>query len=140
MYGIFSKSKRSIRRWNSDIEPSHSLANLTAGDGMSAFSHGFWDTADYSLQQIGKGTAWLLTRNAHRAEDVAYAVLGGSLLCALFGAVTGFVISDLSHDMAALAGAGIGLLLGACVGVFFGSFVEAVDEYIQNVLASIRSR
>jgi hypothetical protein len=104
---------------------------------MSAFTHGFWGTADQSLQRIGKGAAWLLTRGSGKADDVAYAALGGSLLCATLGAVLGFALSDLSRSMVVIEGAIIGLLLGACVGVFFGSIVEAVDEYIQHVIGSL---
>ena len=106
---------------------------------MSDFRYGFWGTVDQSLQYIGKGTARLLTRNGCTAEDVAYAALGGSLISACCGAVVGFVLSDLSRSMAVLEGATIGLMLGACVGVFFGSFVEAVDEYIRDVLRSFKA-
>src|SRR4051794_39196012 len=107
---------------------------------MSDFAYGFWGTVDNSLQYIGKGTARLLTRNSGTAEDVAYAAVGGSLLCAAVGAVMGFALSDLSRSMATVEGAVVGLLLGACVGVFFGSFVEAVDEYIRNLLGSLRMK
>ena len=101
---------------------------------MCDFANGFWGTVDNSLQYIGKGTARLLTRRSGTAEDIAYAVLGGSLLCAALGALMGFALSDLSRSTAAVGGAIIGLLIGACFGVFFGSFAEAIDEYIRNVL------
>jgi len=104
------------------------------------FTYGFWETVDLSLLYIGKGTARLLTRHSATAEDVAYATLGGSLICAFFGAVIGFALSDLSRSMAVIEGASIGLLLGACIGVFFGSFVDAVDEYIRGVLKSLGLR
>ena len=111
---------------------------------MSNFAQGFWGTVDNSLQFVGKGTARLLTRKSATAEDVAYAALGGSIICALFGAIAGFALSDLSNhtaslpvSVAAAQGAIIGLLLGACVGVFFGSLVEAVDEYIRTLLGSL---
>jgi len=107
---------------------------------MSDFSYGFWGTVDNSLQYIGKGTARLLTRSSGTAEDVAFAATGGALLCSAVGAGIGFVLSDLSRSMATVEGAAVGLLLGACVGVFFGSFVEAVDEYIRNVLGSLRPK
>ena len=105
---------------------------------MSGFARGFWGTADNSLQYIGKETARLLTRTSGTAEDVAYAATGGSLLCAVVGAAMGFALSDLSRSMATIEGAVVGLLLGACVGVFFGSFVESVDKYIRGVLGSLR--
>jgi hypothetical protein len=82
----------------------------------------------------------LLTRTSGTAEDVAYAAMGGSLLCAAIGAAMGFALSDLSRSMATIEGAVVGLLLGACIGVFFGSFVEAVDEYIRGVLGSLRMK
>jgi len=107
---------------------------------MSGFAYGFWGTLDNSLQYIGRGTARLLVRESDSAEDAAYAAIGGSLLCAAFGALVGFGVSDLSRNMATIEGAGIGLLLGACVGVFFGSFVETVDEYIRGMLSSFRCR
>ena len=117
---------------------------------MSNFAQGFWGTVDNSLQFVGKGTARLLTRKSATAEDVAYAALGGSIICALFGAIAGFGLSEMSRgaadlstqaasvqgSMAAVEGAIIGLLLGACVGVFFGSLVEAVDEHIRTLLGS----
>jgi hypothetical protein len=81
-----------------------------------------------------------VSRRSGAAEDVAYATLGGSLLCAFFGAVIGFALSDLSRGMLVLEGALIGLMLGACVGVFFGSFVEAVDENIRHLLGSLKGR
>ena len=105
---------------------------------MSDFTYGFWGTVDESLQRIGKGAVWLLMRRSVRAEDIAYAALGGSLLCAILGAVIGFALSDLSRNMATIEGAVIGVLLGACVGVYFGSFAEAVDEYIRGLLRSLK--
>jgi len=105
---------------------------------MSDSAYGFWGTLDRSFQYVGRGTARLLTRRSGAAEDVAYAALGGSLLCAVCGGVVGFALSDLSRSMAVVIGAAIGLLLGACVGVFFGSFAETVDEYIRNVLGSLK--
>ena len=62
------------------------------------------------------------------------------MLCATGGALVGFALSDLSRSMATFQGAIVGLLLGACVGVFFGSFVEAVDEYIRTVLRTLGSK
>ena len=96
---------------------------------MSDSAYGFWGTLDRSFQYVGRGTARLLTRRAGAAEDVAYAALGGSLLCAVCGGVVGFALSDLSRSMAVVIGAAIGLLLGACVGVFFGwVFVTAMKD------------
>jgi hypothetical protein len=107
---------------------------------MEVRGYGFWGTFDLSLQRIGKGAAWLIARSSGRAENVAYAALGGSLLFAMVGAVLGFALSDLSHGMGVLEGALIGLLLGACIGVFFGSLVEAVDENISKLLSSFSAK
>ena len=114
---------------------------------MSGFAYGFWSIVDNSLQYIGKGTARLLTRSSGTGEDIAYAALGGSLLCAFLGGAVGFALSDLSRPTAGLSrgvavveGATIGLLIGACVGVFFGSFVETVDDYIRTLLRHFQSK
>ena len=107
---------------------------------MSNFAYGFWGTVDQSLQRIGRTAACVVSPRGRSAEDVACAVLGGSVLCATGGALVGFALSDLSRSMATFQGAIVGLLLGACVGVFFGSFVETIDEYIQSVLKSLRIR
>ena len=107
---------------------------------MSNFAYGFWGTVDHSLQRVGRTAACVVSPRGRSAEDVACAALGGSLLCAMLGALVGFALSDLSRSMATFQGAIIGLLLGACVGVFFGSFVEAVDEYIRNVLRTLGPR
>jgi len=107
-------------------------------------ANGFWGIVDHSLQKVGRTAACVISRRGRLAEDVACAAIGGSLLCAVFGAVAGFGLSDLSRhtadlsrSMAATEGAVVGLLVGACVGVFFGSFVETVDEYIRNLLGTL---
>jgi hypothetical protein len=111
---------------------------------MRRFENGFWGTVDQWLQRVGRAVVCAISRRGRSAEDVACAVLGGCLLCAIFGAVIGFVLSDLSHNtanlsrsMVAVEGGTIGLLLGACVGVFFGSFVDSVDQYIRNLLHTL---
>lgn len=111
---------------------------------MREMANGFWGTVDQSLQRVGRTAACVFSRHGRSAEDVACAALGGSLLCAVFGGVAGFGLSDLSRhgadlsrSMAATEGAIVGLLVGACGGVFFGSFVETVDEYIRSVLGTV---
>ncbi len=105
---------------------------------MNVFTLGLWGTVDQSLQSIGKGAAVLLTRRSGSAEENA--VIGGALVCAVFGGVTGFALSDLSRSMAVTGGAVIGGLLGACSGVLFGSFVVTLDDTIKNVLASLKAK
>jgi uncharacterized protein YcfJ len=105
---------------------------------VNVFTLGFWGAVDLFLQWIGKTAAKALTRKSGSAEENA--VIGGALVCAAFGGVIGFALSDFSRDMAVTAGAVIGGMLGACMGVFFGSFVETVDDTIKNVLASLNSK
>lgn len=114
---------------------------------MRDIANGFWGTVDLSLQKLGRSAACMLSRRGRSVEDAACAALGGSILCAAFGAVFGFALSDLarspaslSHGMAVGEGAIIGLLLGACVGVFFGSFVDTIDNYIRNLLRTLSTK
>jgi len=114
---------------------------------MRRFENGLWGTVDRSLQSVGRAVVCSVSRRGRAAEDVACAVLGGCLLCAIFGALIGFVLSDLSlhtanlqRSTAVVEGGMIGLLLGACVGVFFGSFVDAVDHYIRSVLRTLHPK
>lgn len=105
---------------------------------MSVITLGFWGSVDESLQWIGKGTVRLLTRKSASAEENA--VIGGAFVCAVFGAVTGFALSDIPPRMAVTAGAIIGGLLGACSGVVFGSCVVTIDDTIKHTLASLKSK
>ena len=109
---------------------------------MNGWRVGFWDVVDQCLRGIGKGAAWVLTAG-HLGDDVnaaGYALIGGAVLCALFGAIVGYVLSHFAHGMYIAGVTAIGGLLGACAGVFFGSFVEAVDQEINQVLASLKSK
>jgi hypothetical protein len=105
---------------------------------VNIFTLGLWGTVDQSLQWIGKGTAKLLTRRSASAEENA--VIGGALVCAAFGAVTGSALSNIPPRMAVTGGAIIGGLLGACSGVVFGSFVVTIDDTIKQTLASLKSK
>lgn len=104
---------------------------------MNGSTPGLWDIADATLRWIGRGVAWLARRKHGIGEEyAAYAMIGGALLCAAFGAVIGYAVSDISHSFAA-AGAIIGGLLGMCIGIFFGATVDAVDSSIQAKLRSL---
>lgn len=105
---------------------------------MTAFTLGFWGTVDGSLQWVGKCASRLLARRSCSAEENA--VIGGVLVCAVLGGLTGFALSDFSRDMTVTVGAIIGTLVGACMGVLFGSFVETVDDTIKHVLSSLNSK
>jgi hypothetical protein len=108
---------------------------------MNGSTLGLWDIVDLALKRIGKGAAWFLIRDSGREEDGAgYVVTGSGLVCAVFGAAIGFVLSEFSRRIAPIEGAIFGGLIGACMGVFFGSFVEAVDGTINNLLNSLNSK
>lgn len=102
---------------------------------------GFWGLVDLSLRWIGKGASWFLIKKSNRGkENAAYAIVGGALVCAVFGGITGFALSDLSRDIATVDGAILGGMLGACAGIFFGTLVEAVDDKINDLLRSLSSK
>ena len=107
---------------------------------MNGLALGFWDIVDQALRSIGRGAAWFLMKKVAREEQsVVSAMVGGALVCAVFGAVAGFALSDLSR-IATMEGAIIGGLLGVCMGVFFGTFVETVDGTINDLLSSLNSK
>ncbi len=105
---------------------------------MNIFTLGLWGAVDQSLQWIGKGAARLLTRRSGSAEENA--IIGGAVVGAVFGAVTGFALSEIPPRMAVTAGAIIGGLLGASSGVVFGSCVVTIDDTIKHTLASLKSK
>ena len=108
---------------------------------MNGLTLGFWDTADQSLQWIGRSAAWLLLRrHSTRDESALCAATGGALVCAVFGGVVGFTLSDSSRDLGAIGRTILGGLLGVCTGMFFGVFVETVDSTIKDLLRSVSSK
>jgi len=107
---------------------------------MKVLTLGFWDLADQCLQCIGKRIAWLLLRRRYKSDEGALcAATGGALVCAVFGAVVGFTVSDPLRNLGAISGTIFGCLLGMCIGIYFGVFVEIVDDAIQDLLKSVRS-
>jgi hypothetical protein len=111
---------------------------LPKGATVSVYTLGFWGTVDQSLQWIGKGLAEFLTRRSPSAEENA--LIGGALVCAVFGAITGFAISDIPPRIGVTGGAILGGLLGACTGVVFGSVVVTIDHAIKHTLGSLNSK
>ena len=108
---------------------------------MGELTFGFWSIADQSLQWIGRGAAWILLRShPTRDESTLCAVAGGALICAMFGGVTGFSLSDLSRGMSVIGGTILGGLLGVCIGLIFGAFVEVIDSEIMGLLRSLNSK
>ena len=108
---------------------------------MERWRVGFWDVVDQSFRWIGRRAARLATgaRGSEEQNAAAHAVIGGALVWALFGGIVGFALAEFSHSTA-IGSIILGVLLGTCAGIFFGSFVEAVDEQINNVLTSLKSK
>jgi len=101
---------------------------------------GFWDIADQSLQWIGRSAAWLLLRKHFTREESALcAATGGALVCAVFGGVVGFALSDLSRSIDAIGETILGGMLGVCLGSIFGVSVETVSNTIKELLRSLGS-
>ena len=108
---------------------------------MNGLTPGIWDIADQSLQWLGRGAICQLLRRQYTTDDCdLYAATGGALVCAAFGGVVGFVFSGPSRDLGAIDGTILGGLLGVCVGMLFGSFVESVDASIKDMLRYLNSK
>lgn len=108
---------------------------------MNEFPPGFWDIADRSLQWIGRcATVLLAKRPSAGGESATYAVTGGALVCAVFGGLVGFTLSDPSQDIGAMGGTILGGSLGVCLGIIFGAFVVTVDTAIKDLLGSLNSK
>ncbi len=108
---------------------------------MNRQARGFWGIADQSLQWIGRGTTWLLLRRRSTSDEGTLdAAIGGALVCAAFGGVFGFVLSDHSRNITAIDGTILGSLLGMCIGILFGSFVETIHTTINDLLRSLNSK
>ena len=106
---------------------------------MSGLTFGFWDILDQTLRWIGKSATGFLRKPGQEAENVVYATIGGALVCAVYGGVVGFALSDFSRRITTIDGAAIGVLIGACIGVFLGAFVDMVDSKIHDLLRSSNS-
>ena len=108
---------------------------------MNGLTHGFWDLADHSLQWIGRGAARILFRRGCARDDGALcAATGGALVCAVLGGAFGFTLFDPSQQVSEIGGTLLGALLGLCVGILFGSIVEAVDSTIKDLLGTLNSK
>lgn len=108
---------------------------------MSGLRFGAWKALDATLRAVGKAVAWVVVRKTGCTEDcVAYAMIGGAVLCALFCGTLGFAFSDHSGTTAAIAGAIVGGLLGVFVGIGFGASVDTVEANIEDTLKSLDSK
>jgi hypothetical protein len=110
-------------------------------DLVEALTLGSWAIADRSFQFIGRGAVWLLfRRHSPKDESALYAAAGGALICAVFGGVVGFALSNLSRDISVVEGTILGGLLGVCIGFSFGAFVESIDSTIKDLLGYLNSK
>jgi hypothetical protein len=108
---------------------------------MTRLTVGFWDIADQSLQWIGRNAARLLLgRHFTRVDSAFCAATGGAFVCAVFGGVIGFALSELSQNIDVIGGTILGGLLGVCIGFIFGVSVETVSSMIRDLLRSLGSQ
>ena len=108
---------------------------------MNGLRFGAWKALNATLRAVGKGVAWVVVRKAGCSEEcVAYAMIGGAVLCALFCGALGFAFSDHSGTTAAIAGAIVGGLLGVFIGIGFGASVDTVETTIEDALKSLDSK
>jgi hypothetical protein len=59
---------------------------------------------------------------------------GGAILGVIFGAVSGYMISEEAHNINVIVGAALGGLIGASTGIIYGAFVEVMDDWIKTYL------
>jgi len=108
---------------------------------LKGFPFGVWRLADTTLETIGKGAAWVVTKRVGcSSECIAYAMIGGAVLCAVIFGAAGFALSDHSGAAAAMEDAIFGGVLGACIGIVFGASVYIVESVIEGVLKSLDSK
>jgi hypothetical protein len=108
---------------------------------MTGLTFGVWDIADQSLQWVGRSATWLLLRRHFTSDESSLcAATGGALVCAVFGGVAGFALSDLSRDFGVIDATIFGGLLGVCIGFIFGASVETVSSTIKDLLRSVSSK
>jgi hypothetical protein len=109
---------------------------LKGGPTMSVRAVGFWGTAHWILDVVGRGTACVLPGNTSQRDDDACGMTGGAILGVIFGAVSGYMISEEAHNINVIVGAALGGLIGASTGIIYGAFVEVVDDWIKTYLNS----
>jgi hypothetical protein len=100
---------------------------------------GFWSFADCALEWIGKTVIWIVTGGKSLTENAAYAIIGAAMLSGAFGGAIGFAFSHASPSVNTDFGTILGILLGICLGILFGSFVEIVNWWIEDLLRSLGS-
>jgi hypothetical protein len=110
---------------------------------MKAVADGFWGTAHFTLEMIGRGAVRILpartSASLRKDREEIYAMTGGAALGVVFGAILGLVLSDESHAMTALTGAMICGLAGIWTGIISGAIVQTTDDAIHEWLNSVKS-
>lgn len=108
---------------------------------MNGLTFGVWNISDQGLQWTRKSAAWLLLRRNSKSDESALcAATGGALVCAVFGGVVGFALSDLSRDIGVIDATIVGGWLGVCSGFIFGASVETVGSTIEDLMRSLNSK
>jgi hypothetical protein len=107
---------------------------------MKALAGGFWGTAHWTLDLIGRGTACVYPRKTHIHEDEVYCLMGGAAVTAIFGMFLGLLLADQSHAIDPMTGVIFGFLVGLCTGVIVGATVQVVDDWIKDMLNSVDSK
>lgn len=108
---------------------------------MNGAAGGFWGTIHWVLDLVGRGTVWVLVQKPSRNDDLAYAVAGGATTGATFGAIVGYLISAPPRNLTnTIVVASLGCLLGVCMGISFGAFVEVIDSSIKDFFNSLNSK
>lgn len=108
---------------------------------MNGAAGGFWGTIHWGLDLVGRGTVWVLVQKSSRNDDLAYAVAGGATTGGTFGSIVGFLISAPPHNVTnTIVVASLGCLLGVCMGISFGAFVEVIDSSIKDYVNSLNSK
>jgi hypothetical protein len=107
---------------------------------MKALAGGFWGTAHWTLDLIGRGTARVCPGKTFIREDDVYCMTGGAAVTSIFGAFLGLLLADQSHTIDLMTGVVFGILVGLCTGVIVGATVQVVDDWIKEMLSSVDSK
>jgi hypothetical protein len=107
---------------------------------MRALAGGFWGTAHWALDWLGRGAFSVWPRKKSISEEDAYSMLGGAAASGIFGAVVGLLFAGRWQGVNAVEGVTFGFLLGVCSGVIFAATVQVIDDWIKDVLNSVDSK
>jgi ABC-type Fe3+-siderophore transport system permease subunit len=97
---------------------------------------GFWGTSHWFLDSIGRGVVWLVHLRVPPHDDEVYSMMGGGSIGAILASWFGYIVSRQSQALSPFAFAILGVMVGACTGVFCGAIVQIIDEYIDALTDS----